>query len=305
MYALILLGIIGGTFIPAQTAVNTRLKQFTGSVFITSFYSFLVGTTLLFLANLFINPGYFSTDFFMSQNYSYIWFFGGIFGVIFLTGNIILLPKIGASLTVIMTVSGQMISSFLIDTFGWFNASPKDVHLMHIVGILLLIFGVIFMNARRTVAVPGANSRIWILFGLFTGTLVPMQTAVNGALNEETGSFVFATLISFTVGTTILLILSLLIEKRISLKFQAGTEKLKLWHFLGGLLGASTLAFNALLMPELGATLTMMAVIVGQILMGLLIDQLGLFGLPKQRIDARRLAAVAMIVTGILLLQFF
>lgn len=305
MYALILLGIIGGAFVPMQTSVNSKLTQFTRSVFITSFYSFLVGTLILFLVNILINPGHFTAEFYQSQNYSYTWFFGGILGVIFLTGNIILLPKIGAALTVIITVTGQMVISFLIDTFGWFDATPKDVHAMHVIGILLLIFGVIFMNSKRSVNVPNQHSRLWLILGLFTGMMPPMQTAINGALGEETGSFMYAAMISFLVGTTTLLLLSLIIERRLSLKFHTEGIKLKPWHFLGGLLGAAYVAFNALLMPELGATLTMMAAIMGQILMGLLVDQFGLFGLPKQPADLRRLMAVAMIFIGILFLQFF
>lgn len=305
MYVLILLGIIGGASVPLQTAVNSRLSQFTHSVFITSFYSFLTGTLILFIINLIINPSYFTLDFYTSQTYSYTWFLGGVLGVIFLTGNIILLPKIGAALTVIITVTGQMVIGLLIDTFGWFNASPQELHFMHVLGVLLLISGIIFMNSRRSINVTNQHSRLWLLFGLCTGMMPPMQTAINSALSAEVNSFMYPAFISFMTGTITLLFLSLIIQRNISLNFKVEGAKLKPWHFLGGLLGAFYIAFNILLMPELGATLTMMVAIMGQILMGLFIDQFGMFGLPKQSIDSRRIIAVIMIFSGILFLQLF
>lgn len=44
----------------------------------------------------------------------------------FLTGNLLLLPKLGATLTVIATVAGQIIMGVIIDTFGLFGATIHD-----------------------------------------------------------------------------------------------------------------------------------------------------------------------------------
>ena len=132
MYLLILLGILGGMSVPLQTSINAELSKFTRAVFITSFYSFLVGTIALFSVNLLLNPEKLTVSFFSSQDYSYIWFVGGLMGVVFLTANIVLLPRIGAALTVIVTVTGQMIIGIMIDTFGWFEATPQPVSYTHL-----------------------------------------------------------------------------------------------------------------------------------------------------------------------------
>lgn len=305
VYFLILLGILGGMAVPLQTSVNNELSKFTRAVFVTSFYSFLIGMIALFAVNLFINPGNFSPVFFNNQNYSYIWFLGGLLGVVFLTGNIILLPRIGAALTVIVTVTGQMIIGLLIDTFGWFEAAPQDFHFMHFAGVSLLIIGVIYMNANKNIGVGRRHSRGWIFLGLFTGMLPPVQTAVNSALSQETGSAVFATFISFLVGTVILFLLSLTIHRKVTFRLKNEGMTIRPWHFLGGILGATYVAVNIILMPHLGVTLTMMAAIFGQIIMGLLIDHFGLFRLPKQPIDRRRIIAVSMIILGIVVLQMY
>lgn len=304
-YILIVLGMIAGMMIPMQTAVNNRLNVFTKAVLPTSFYSFLTGSILLFLVNLIIDPGKFTITFFTSQSFSYVWFTGGVLGVIFLTGNIILLPRIGAALTVIAAVTGQMTIGILIDTFGWFGAEAKPLHFMHIIGVLLLIAGIIYMNAKKNPAVSQNYSRLWIVFGLFTGMMPPMQTAINSELRYEVDSFIYATFISFLVGTIVLFILSMLTSKGVKLTRVSGDFKLKPWHFAGGVLGAAYIASNISLMPYLGVTLTMMSTILGQIVMGLLIDHFGMFNLPKYPIDQRRIIAVVMIIGGIALLNFF
>lgn len=305
LYFLILLGILGGMAVPMQTSINAEFSRFSKAVFITSFYSFLVGTIALFTVNLFLSPEKFSLSFFGAQDYSYIWFLGGLMGVVFLTANILLLPRIGAALTVIVTVTGQMIIGIMIDTFGWFEAAPQPLHPMHVAGVAFLISGIIYMNANKRLAVGRQHSRAWVFLGLFTGMLPPMQTAVNSALSQEVDSTIFAAFISFLMGTAALLIIALAVHRRLSFKFKIEGTSLRPWHFSGGILGAVYVAMNILLMPHLGVTLTMMAAIFGQIIMGLLIDHFGLFKLPKQPIDRRRTIAVTIIIAGILMLQLF
>ncbi|WP_373894407.1 DMT family transporter [Virgibacillus natechei] len=305
MYLLIIIGMIAGMMVPIQTAVNNRLTLFTKAVLPASFYSFLTGSIILFIINLIVDPGKFSLAFLASQSYSYVWFAGGIMGVIFLTGNIILLPRIGAALTVIATVTGQMLIGIFVDTFGWFDAEVKPLHVLHIVGVLLLIAGIIYMNVNKRTAVVKNYSRLWILLGLATGMLPPMQTAINSSLRYEVDSFIYAAFISFIVGTIVLLAMAILINKGIKLTRTSGDSTLKSWHFAGGALGAAYIASNIMLMPYLGVTLTLMSTILGQIVMGLVIDHFGMFNLPKYPIDQRRVIAVLMIISGIALLNFF
>lgn len=305
MYLLILLGILGGMSVPLQTSINAELSKFTRAVFITSFYSFLVGTIALFSVNLLLNPEKLTVSFFSSQDYSYIWFVGGLMGVVFLTANIVLLPRIGAALTVIVTVTGQMIIGIMIDTFGWFEATPQPLHPMHLAGVLFLIFGIIYMNANKKLAVQRQHSRAWVFLGLFTGMMPPMQTAVNSALSAEVDSAIFAAFISFLMGTVTLFFIALAVHRRLTFSFRAQGAKFNPLLFSAGLLGSIYIGMNIVLMPHLGVTLTMMAAIFGQIIMGLLIDHFGLFKLPKQPIDRRRIIAVMFIVAGILMLQIF
>ncbi|RLY51451.1 hypothetical protein D9V12_09550, partial [Staphylococcus epidermidis] len=46
-----------------------------------------------------------SSDTFSKQTLNYTWVLGGLLGVIYLTGNLLLLPRLGAALTVVITVT--------------------------------------------------------------------------------------------------------------------------------------------------------------------------------------------------------
>src|SRR5699024_6184746 len=95
MIFLYLVGIVAGMVVPFQTSINSRLSLYTKSSFYASTISFATGTTFLILINLITNPHVFTTDFYSNQSLSYIWFVCGILGVIFLTGNLLLLPRLG------------------------------------------------------------------------------------------------------------------------------------------------------------------------------------------------------------------
>lgn len=58
-------------------------------------------------------------------------------------------------------------------------------------------------------------------------------------------------------------------------------------------------------MPYLGAALTTIAGMLGQMLMALIIDQFGLLGIPKNKITFRKSIGIVLIIIGIILLRFF
>ncbi len=105
-------------------------------------FHFRFGTICLIILNIIINPEVFTIHFYNNQSFNYTWVVGGLLGVTFLTGNLLLLPKLGATLTVIATVAGQIIMGVIIDTFGLFGATIHDFNLIKAIGVLLLIVGI-------------------------------------------------------------------------------------------------------------------------------------------------------------------
>lgn len=119
---LFLLGMFGGMMIPFQTSINNKLSAYTRSPIYTSTISFGIGLVFLLIINAFTNPQMLTIGFLSEQSFHYYWFTGGVIGVTFLTGNLLLLPRLGASLTVVISLSGQMVMGVIIDAFGWFDA---------------------------------------------------------------------------------------------------------------------------------------------------------------------------------------
>jgi transporter family-2 protein len=71
------------------------------------------------------------------------------------------------------------------------------------------------------------------------------------------------------------------------------------WYMLGA--GAFGVVLYLTLMhtlPRLGATTAIALIIVGQLAMGMLIDQFGWFGVPVRPIDGWRVAAVVLLLAG-------
>ncbi|HBC4295862.1 DMT family transporter [Staphylococcus aureus] len=309
MLILYFIGVIVGMFIPIQTSVNSRLSLYTKSPFYTSFISFSVGTICLIVLNIFINPDVFSLHFFSNQTFNYTWFVGGLLGVGYLTGNLLLLPKLGATLTVIATVAGQIIMGVIIDTFGLFGATVHEFNLIKAIGVLLLIVGIITMNQINKCNLLLTNQKhliFWLLLGFTFGFFPPIQTTINSLLASHTHSPAFASLVSFTIGSITLLILTAIFNRSLKLKTShLKFGKLKPIYFTGGILGMAFVTSNIILMPHLGAALTTLIGMFGQILMGILIDHFALFGSPKIAMTSRKTIGLLCILTGIIFLRLF
>ncbi|EQA7716692.1 DMT family transporter [Staphylococcus pseudintermedius] len=304
---LLILGLVAGAVIPVQTSINSRLSRFTQSSLYASAISFTVGTLLLVILNFILNPHLLTAEAFGHYHFDYYWYVGGLMGVIYLTGNMILLPRIGASLTVVTTITGQILMSMLSDTFGWFSVDVQALHVMKVLGIVLLLIGIILMNLQKNakqLAQSGHNGP-WMLSGMIIGFTPPIQTAINSHLGQTLHSPFFASLVSFTVGASALIILTLMLHRHV--KIHATSEQhgpLKWWHFVGGALGVIFVTTNIILTPVIGVTFTLITVMVGQIIMGLLIDHFGLFGVPHRHITKQRLLGFMLIIIAIIIIQF-
>lgn len=146
MIFLFILGIVAGMMVPIQTSINSRLGRYTESSFYASTISFFVGTLFLLILNIIFNTQMFSSSFYNGHSIDYHWWVGGLLGVCFLTGNLLLLPRLGATLTVVMTVAGQICMGVVIDTFGLLGASQHPFTFLKGVGIVVLFLGILLMN---------------------------------------------------------------------------------------------------------------------------------------------------------------
>jgi transporter family-2 protein len=151
------------------------------------------------------------------------------------------------------------------------------------------------MSTRRRNEVQDPGSILLFGTGVVAGASIAIQSVLNATLGERLGNF--GSVLALTlVSILALLVLIWLFPSTASFGTLPGWGE---WYlYAGGLLGVMVLAAPIYLVPRVGATYTLVAMIVGQLLAALLVDSFGLFASP--RIDATfpRIFGAACVVIG-------
>lgn len=141
---------------------------------------------------------------------------------------------------------------------------------------------------------------ILLAFAVLAGGLIAFQSAVNGQLGRVFDSPLLAAFVSFTGGTITLFIILLLRGAWSTISLQELVRQPPVLY-LGGILGASYVAIIAALVPKIGLANTAVALVLGQMLISLLLDQIGILGFDIRAISWSRLAGIGLVVLGVVL----
>jgi transporter family-2 protein len=298
LFALVLGG-FAGTLMPVQTAVNTRLSHRIGAILPASLLSFVVGSAALGLLTLLTGTTLPLAATAAGQPW-WVWL-GGVCGLVLRTLNIVLMPRIGASATVVLPLVGQVLGGVVIDALGAFGMTLRPLTTLRVLGGLLVITGAALASLRsRTPAAGrfGAHPLLWAV-GVLAGSLGAVQIAVNGRLGEAMGSALAAALVSFTVSAIGLGVITFAARQRVQV-----SGPLPGWIFTGGLFGATFVWANAFLAPLLGTSLAVSVVLLGQLAGGLLLDHFGWLGATRRPVTRRQLLGVGVVLLGVALVRF-
>lgn len=128
-----------------------------------------------------------------------------------------------------------------------------------------------------------------------------MQGVINSRLGQHLNSSMGAALISFGVGTVVILLANLLIQTRLDNLKQAFSAPWYLWT--GGALGAVFVSSAILIVPRIGIASFLAAAVAGQLIISLYLDHIGFLGIPYREISLTRVAGILFLLTGVLLIQ--
>ncbi|MDO4635804.1 MAG: DMT family transporter [Streptococcus sp.] len=306
MVSFFIIGIIGGMFIPLQTLINSKLNSHTHSLIYTSNISFFVGVIFLLVLNLFINPNLINPSSLFNHKIDLHWFLGGTLGIVYLTGNQLSLHKIGSSLTVVMTLMGQLIMGLIIDSFGLFGIKQLPFTFFKILAVILFILGAILLNKKdANINKCKKNKSLWLALAILFGFCPPIQNVINHQLGVIIHSPFLASFISFLVGFVILTILTILTNRSFKIyKFDEQAKKIKPIDFLGGVLGVGFVTINLIVVSIVGTATTTILGFLGQIFIAIIIDNFGLLGVKKNPINNRIFLGLILIISGIFLIRF-
>ncbi|QQS42766.1 MAG: DMT family transporter [Acidobacteriota bacterium] len=147
------------------------------------------------------------------------------------------------------------------------------------------------------------GSYFFILLAITVGMAGTAQAAINNRLNEFITNPIIVAFVSFVVGSAALLIYIIASGGQLSAIWT--TKNIPWIAWTGGILGAYFVACTVILIPRLGVALTFSLIIAGQMVLTLIIDHYALFGVPERSISVARVAGVALIVLGVILIRRF
>jgi transporter family-2 protein len=143
----------------------------------------------------------------------------------------------------------------------------------------------------------------FLLLALAAGAMLPFQAGINAQLATYVGSPLRAAFVSFGVGTLVLLVVVALFARGVPTGERlAGAPW---WTWIGGALGAFYVGGSIAAAPRLGAVTLIGAVLAGQALASVVIDHFGMVGFEEHPASLGRLAGLALIVLGVLLVRLF
>jgi bacterial/archaeal transporter family-2 protein len=126
------------------------------------------------------------------------------------------------------------------------------------------------------------------------GGLIALQAPINAGLGKATGD-VTAALISFLVGSAVLLLI-VLVSGKIGGVSHVGDVR---WYYLlGGLLGAVYVANALVAVSTIGAGGVAAATVAGQLTASVIADRLGILGLEQISISPQRIFGVVLLLAG-------
>lgn len=134
------------------------------------------------------------------------------------------------------------------------------------------------------------------MLALIAGMAVAVQGQINGGLGKKIG-VIEGAFFSFALGTLVLLFVLIFFGNG----HISSVSSVPKWQLIGGILGAFFVIVQVLVVPKIGVSTTLLAVIVGQIILSVVIDHFGLFGAERRPVDMNKLAAVVLMFIALYL----
>ncbi|NUB24411.1 DMT family transporter [Azospirillum brasilense] len=145
------------------------------------------------------------------------------------------------------------------------------------------------------------NALFLILAAIITGAVVPFQAGANAVLGRTLGHPLWGTAVSLCVSFAC--ILPVMALARVEAPTLSNLAQAPRWVWIGGVVGVVYITGALMLAPKLGAAGFITAVIAGQMLASIIIDQWGLVGLPRKPVSLSRLSGLGLIFLGLIVMQ--
>lgn len=319
--ALLASALLVGCLLAVQASVNQQLNKAVGTPYGASTVQLTVAATAL--AVLATAVGAIGAVKLVPDVEPWWLLLAGVASPLYITAGILLFPRLGALTAVGLFVTGQVFASLGLDLFGLLAVPQQPLSIGIMLGAFAVLAGITVIirgqQLAQRVGGPGAATRDvtaapparaaaqsgWIVLGLLAGAVLPIQGAINAQLKEDIGRPLAVGTISFIVATlTIAIVLIVLLAlRRTPTPRLRPLRQMPWWGWLGGFCAAAYVTATFLLIPTIGAAVTVALTVTGQQLASALIDQFGLFRMPRRPLTAPRVGGLVLLIAGSVLVQ--
>ncbi len=141
----------------------------------------------------------------------------------------------------------------------------------------------------------------WLSLAFVAGMMMPLQAGVNSTLALQSNGTLWASLISFAVGTAALF--GVVLAMRYDWPLAAELKQAPWWAWTGGFMGALFVATGAFLAPRIGAATMIALLVAGQLIMSVILDHFGWATFPQHEINLGRILGVLCLLAGVVLIR--
>ena len=290
--AAFVLSIIAGAMVSLQSRINGELGLALGDGSSAALFSFSSGLVVLSVALAFsprARAGLVTLrEEFLSGRLPWWALTGGAAGGVLVLTQGLSAGVLGVALFTIAVVTGQTLGAIAIDTGGWLGVLRVRLSLWRVVGALVTLAGAIIALDVSSGALDGVGLAFALpaIAGVGTG----YQQAVNGRVKSASGSALAATFLNFSVGTTILAIIT-----AVSLPITGGPSALpeSWWVWTGGLVGTIFIAIQVSTVGTIGVLGLGVSLVTGQLLGSIVLDLLA----PVASSDIHPITMVGALIT--------
>jgi transporter family-2 protein len=305
--ALLASALVVGCLLAVQAAVNQQLNKAVGTPYGASTLQLSVAAAAL--AAVALAAGALGAARQVTEVEHWWLLVGGVASPVYITAGILLFPRLGALNTVGLFVTGQVFASTALDLFGILAVPQQAVGPGILLGAAAVLAGItVTIRGLRTGAVATVQRAArpgWLALGVVAGAVLPFQGAINAQLKRDIGEPLAVGTISFVVATLTIaaVLLMLVLLRRTPAPRVAPLRVMPWWGWLGGLCAATYVTATFLLLPRIGAAVTVALTVTGQQLASALIDQYGWFRMPQRATTGPRMLGLGLLVAGSALVQ--
>lgn len=254
-----LLTLLTGFVIAVMVAVNGKLTD-RYDVFIAAIIIHIVGAVFAYLICKVTKK-----KIRLKREYP-IWFYlGGAIGVLTTFFNNFAFGKISMTSIVALGLFGQMVASFIIDSFGLLGMKKYPLKKSAILGSVFSFAGVFVMLDGSV-----GTALYAVIFSFCAGITNVLSRTVNAKLSEKIGELE-SSFMNHIVGLPITIVVALAFGNIAHFKFSY-VSPAEWWIYFGGTLGVCTVLLYNIIVPKLSAFHVTLLIFISQVFSGIGID---------------------------------